>query len=74
MRWCIGKSASVGDTRTVWKFLLVPRLIDGEWRWLEISGIRQEFQEFTAGVERSVDVVGWRDVSWDLDYPYAVAP
>ena len=30
-----------GDIRVVRKFLLLPRRLKGEWRWLEWAGIRQ---------------------------------
>lgn len=41
MRWG-RRTEYVSDTeRIVWQFLLLPRKLAGEWRWLELAGIRQ---------------------------------
>lgn len=57
MRWK-DKVLLVGDTRTIEKFLLFPRCIGYEWRWLEKAKILQRF-------ERSYHDKGyWRDIGW----------
>ncbi len=41
MRWRLQPPPKIGDTREVTKFLLWPKTIRGEWRWLE----RAKWQE-----------------------------
>ena len=51
-----------GDTRTIEKFLLFPKCINGEWRWWNTHTIKQKYciQEDSLGV-----LVGlWEDVEW----------
>jgi hypothetical protein len=62
-----GKSPKVGDRRVVTRFLLWPKLLDGEWRWLGFVDIEQEFQRYRVQPPemRAMDVVGWRSVAWD---------
>lgn len=58
---------SVGQRRVVVRFLLLPKKLDGEWRWLGFECIAQEFQRYWAHPPdiRSMLVVGWRDIGWD---------
>lgn len=63
MRWT-GSNPEAGDRRVIRRLLLVPRKLDGEWRWLELTGIRQEYSVKTtaAGWSRECWVaVGWYD-------------
>ena len=57
---------NVGDCREVRKFLLFPKCLAGEWRWLGRERIVQHFREWTAMVPetRGVEVCGWVDVRW----------
>jgi hypothetical protein len=59
--------AKVGDTRVVVRFLLLPKKLGGEWRWLGFECIAQEFQRYRVHPPemRAMDVIGWRDVAWD---------
>jgi hypothetical protein len=60
-------SPQVGDVRAVVRFLLLPKRLDGEWRWLGFECIAQEFKRYRVCPPemRAMDVVGWRDVAWD---------
>lgn len=49
-----------GDERTVRRFLLLPRCINGEWRWLELATIRQEWQVYPYYRRRN----SWYDLHW----------
>lgn len=51
MRW-ISKIPKCGQTRIIKRFLLFPRLVNHEWRWLEIAYILQEW------------CFGWEDKDW----------
>lgn len=57
----------VGDMRVVVRFLLLPKKLGGEWRWLGFECIAQEFQRYRVQPPemRAMDVVGWRDMAWD---------
>jgi hypothetical protein len=59
----------VGDRRTIKRFLLLPKKLEGEWRWLGFERIKQEFQRYWAYPPemRAMQVVGWRAVAWDRD-------
>ena len=35
----------IGDKRLTTKFLLIPRVIDGEWRWMRKASFEEEYQE-----------------------------
>ena len=54
MRW---KQEKFSDSRVVTKFLFIPRLINGEWRWLERASFRQHYWACEIGS-------GWSDVAW----------
>lgn len=50
-----------GDVRIITKFLLFPRYVDGEYRWLEVVKIEQ----FYHGYDYERDVGGfWVDKCW----------
>ncbi len=64
-----------GDTRIVRKFLLLPRKLQGEWRWLESTYIKQERRLRTAMIEGSsgrATCLAWASVAW-VDTPVAMA-
>ncbi len=42
MRWK-EKEYRDGEKRVVKRFLFFPKLIEGEWRWLELVRIEQQF-------------------------------
>jgi hypothetical protein len=48
MRWKTPKKTypNCGDKRRVTKFLLIPRCMGEEWRWLEKATWTQEYQIF----------------------------
>lgn len=43
MRWKQKPESQVGDRRVITKFLLFPRNINREFRWLETAKIEQEY-------------------------------
>lgn len=69
IRWEARKAwggAEIGDTRVRRKFLLLPKRLGDEWRWLGVESIVQEHSRWgtvdpTLGV---ITVRGWRDVAW----------
>lgn len=58
--------AKVGDRRTVSVFLLWPKCLEGQWRWLGFERVVQEYQSFWSYAPdiQPMDVVGWRAVAW----------
>jgi len=53
MRW---KATREGETRVRKCFLIIPRCIMGEWRWLEIAHIKERYEFCEGGY--------WRDIEW----------
>lgn len=50
------------ETRTVSKFLFLPKTIDGETRWLERAKI---FQQYRPDVDSAGSIeYSWQDISW----------
>jgi len=59
--------AEIGDKRRVLKWVLLPKKLGDEWRWLGLECIEQEHMRWIAhspAVPRGVSVRGWRDVAW----------
>jgi hypothetical protein len=62
MRWNTNKRGwKQGDIRYVRRFLLFPKCLDGEWRWLEMAVIRQVVVSVTPSAGPA-----WRSVGWGL--------
>lgn len=59
MKWT-AKSKSKPTERIITRFLLFPRTIDGETRWLEVARIRQRYQ--LRWLADSYE--GWIDSEW----------
>ena len=54
MRWLAKKAPLVENTiRLIRRFLIIPRKIDGEWRWLEWATIAQRLR-----------LVGYGEPTW----------
>jgi hypothetical protein len=72
MRWKERTPPEIGDRRTVLRFLLLPKCICGEWRWLEFARIEQERGTRKAlvpgGSCADIDVWVWWDVAWAGEY------
>lgn len=51
----------IGRVRIKERFLLLPKCIDGEWRWLEKACYKQMYTGRDINGEL---VFGWEDVSW----------
>lgn len=47
-----------GDVRIKTKFLILPKIINGELRWLEFATYSQEYSILGCGV------AGWFDIEW----------
>lgn len=60
MRW---KRPRKYDTRVIKRFLLLPRKLRGEVRWLEWACIEQEYNANSRKVNRH----GWLDTWWRDD-------
>ena len=61
------RATRVGDIRVKSNvFLLLPRLISGEWRWLERASYKQECVEMMAMDPdgNTFDTYGWVDLEW----------
>lgn len=54
MKW---KANQEGDKRVIKRFLLLPRCIKGEWRWLERARIKQVYRV-------SIESSFWESVCW----------
>ena len=57
MRWPETPIPKRGDTRTRRGFLIIPRCIAGQWRWLEYAVWEQVFFSVYSGS-------GWEDRRW----------
>ena len=57
MRWKESRPVA-GDTRVKKVYLVFPKCINNEWRWLETAWIKQRF------IVRSTAISGWEDVCW----------
>lgn len=53
------------NTRSVRKFLLFPKLLNGEWRWLEHAWIIQEYSKVVNFGSVSGFTLDWVDDSWE---------
>jgi hypothetical protein len=62
MRWNTTPEPRVGDARVVTRFLLLPKGINNEWRWLE----RATWTERRC-LSRTTD--WWRPVAWGEEAP-----
>lgn len=49
MRWNAKPQPNDGDTRIRSKFLLFPKVIKGEWRWLELASYKQKYAWYWDG-------------------------
>ena len=60
MKWKIKEKVEpeFGDERIVEKFLILPKRIGDEIRWLEIVKI---YQVYTSKIVRDEDEIGWDD-------------
>jgi hypothetical protein len=54
----------IGDQRVVVKFLFLPKCLDGQWRWLELADIIQEYEECSVYRDYAIIKTRWRDVHW----------
>ena len=61
MRWG-GIDPKNGEVRIIKRFLLFPRCIHGECRWLEVASIVQEFDNNNWADD------GWKDRGWLKEY------
>ena len=69
MRWSVDapKSWNPGDVREKRQFLLFPKKIGNEYRWLEYASWREEaYQGLSFAPDRgpAIPVLQWRPVAW----------
>jgi hypothetical protein len=66
MRWSYKEKPSrkEGTTRIITRFLLFPRQINQQWRWLEIAKIEQTYHN--AYFTDNCDLISswWEDTHW----------
>ena len=68
MRWKADPLKDMeGQQRVVSKFLLFPKCLDGEWRWLERSNIVQQVCKLDVGGSCQWGCYAWQwiDISWN---------
>ena len=65
MKWKVKQPPVWGDTRIIKRFLLSPKTLRGECRWLEIAYIRQSYNRHveTSGLANYY-VYRWTDIRW----------
>jgi len=65
MRWDVRKP-SVGTARIKLKFLLLPKTLRGECRWLEWVRVHQVWQSYEKQIKWGFTKTcfGWRDIDW----------
>ncbi len=59
--------AQIGDRRVVARFLMLPKCLSGEWRWLGVERITQEharWLSFNPSFSGPIRVRGWRNIAW----------
>lgn len=67
MRWTIPPSPQQGDERFVYGFLVLPRRINNEVRWLEKATRQQRFEVYEGFFDGYINERGWRrwiDIAW----------
>lgn len=76
MRWT-SQGPEVGNTRTKFRFLFLPKTIGGETRWLEWAKWTEEFRTVRRrcahpmpGPPRYFTGPEWRPVEWVVDVPW----
>ena len=70
MKWLYDKLiAKVGVERIITKFLLFPKKLDNEWRWLEKASIRQKVMKMDVGgsMQWGKYKHQWRDIRWEAE-------
>jgi len=66
MRWKSKKKQQPkdGDIRIGERFLLFPKHLDGEWRWLELAQIHQEYRPTRWMFPDIPTLYEWVDLHW----------
>lgn len=66
MRWKrkTKRQPKEGDTRIADRFLLFPKCLDDEWRWLELTQIQQEYRRTDRGSDLDDWTYQWVDLRW----------
>lgn len=62
MRWNVRDSSNIGDKRIITKFLLFPKCLNGEWRWLEKASYEQVYGNWCTSSDE--DFNSWSDMRW----------
>jgi len=66
MRSGKGPKLKIGTRRIRTGFLFFPKLIQGQWRWLEYASWEEIFKKWEAHPPdlHSITVCGWRAIKW----------
>jgi len=68
MKWLYDKLINrIGEERIITKFLLFPKKLHNEWRWLEKASIRQRVMKLDVGGTMMYGKYKcqWRDLQWE---------
>ena len=68
MRWSQRTRPCVGDRRIVRRFLVLPRALNKEWRWLERASIEQRAYGVSMLGEPAHEPIRWRDERWAYEH------
>jgi 5'-deoxynucleotidase YfbR-like HD superfamily hydrolase len=66
MRWKSYWNVKEGDIRIKEKFLLFPKRIDNEWRWLEKAKYKQVYERYYFDFDGYYELYNlkWRNKEW----------
>ena len=64
MKWKCKLEPEIGDTRILIKFLIFPKCVDGEWRWLETASILQYWEGWNYANEDSYECQLWKSLQY----------
>ena len=80
MRWKKAsqpKNHELGDIKIIWKFLLIPRCLNHEWRWLEYAYIKCKYSRYkkysypgTYNIKKGWLAFKWIDSNDETLYEY----
>ena len=59
MRWLGKRVTTTDDTRITEKFLIIPRRVKGQWRWLERSAYKQQWIKYNNSPTHY-----WANICW----------
>ena len=68
MRWNSKptETAKIGETKTEWLFLFIPKLLQGQWRWMEWANVEYVYRQHIGIIPEvgTYDTVSWCAIKW----------